>query len=119
MFERMATEKQLFHQEFGAYFAAVSPNTRVGVCVDCLTLRTRLDLDPDELCPAKLLPHGFRPPPDAKETCKHNWRGFTDRKALEAFVRDNFPRFRELAAQAESLLPDQSPEADPLDEASS
>lgn len=90
----MATEKELFHQEFGAYFQIVSTENPVGVCSDCLAVRSRSDVDPQEKCPSYLMSVAL----DTEESPLgiHQWQPFTERAALEGFVKERFPAFKQL-----------------------
>lgn len=90
----MTNERELFHQEFGAYFQIVSEETPVGVCSDCLAVRSRSDVDPKEKCPSYLMRIELDIAEDATGT--HQWQPFTERVALEAFVKERFPAFKEL-----------------------
>lgn len=88
---------QLFQEEFGQYIQTVSEENRIGVCSKCLTVRSRDEVDPQERCPADLIRVGLE---DINRAAQHEWTGFTEADKLEAFLKENFPRFKHLAQQA-------------------
>lgn len=92
---------QLFQAEFGQYFTAVSPETPVGVCSKCLTMRSRTEVDPQEKCPSDLLQSGLE---DVSAAQPHDWVGFTEAAPLQEFVQSNIPRFRQIVEQAAQMV---------------
>ena len=104
------TPQQLFQAEFGQYIKLVSDDNRIGVCSKCLTVRSRDEVDPQERCPADLVRAGME---DVNRAAQHEWVGFTDSAGIEAFLKENFPRFKHLAEQAtEAVQIEQADEPD-------
>lgn len=97
----MSDARTLFMEEFGRYFAAVSPQSPVGACRRCLMLCDRTEVDPSERCPAEILRVGLDKVTDAG---LHDWQGFTDKAALEEFVRTNIDTYKDLVAQAQQVV---------------
>ena len=92
----MTDAQALFMAEFGDYFAAVSPSNPVGVCVNCLLLRTRAEVDNSEKCPGSLA-SGLE---DITAAEQHTWRRFTDKEDLEAFVKENIGKYQAVVQAA-------------------
>jgi len=93
--------KQLFQAEFGQYMQSVSDDNRIGVCSKCLTVRSRDEVDPQERCPADLVRAGMD---EINRAAQHEWVGFTESSKLESFLKEHFPRFKQLAAEAADMV---------------
>lgn len=106
-----ASKQQIFQAEFGQYIQAVSDDNRMGVCSKCITVRSREEVDPQERCPADLVRVGMD---DINRADQHEWVGFTESDKLEAFLKENFSRFKQLAEEAAGMV--QMEQADEQDE---
>lgn len=99
----MATEKEMFEVEVGNYLRVVSPQTPVGVCERCMSMRLRSEVQSAQHCPASIIEDAW-----TATSSRHVWKRFTDRAELESYLKTNFGRYHVLLRDVERWVADQA-----------
>lgn len=92
----------MFEVEVGQYLKKISPQNPIGICEQCLTMRTRDEvklLGKGASCPASVVSGQWYDAP-----AEHAWKGFTRRGDLEAYLKENFGRYRDLLGAVDAWV---------------
>jgi hypothetical protein len=92
---------QLYQEEIALYLENVSPLSPVGLCLKCLCLRSRQDVDSKERCAASIITTGLIDAPKAE---LHQWQAFQDSQSLLAYLKENMDQFAYIVKESNKLF---------------